>query len=119
MTMAKSDDEAAAFYEDAAHLEPAGPPEARNGTHRLSSHIPVRFTGAAIRKIKTVADEDGLTVSSWIRRVVEREADRRLAAHNMTLATADEFQARVISQVIDGEIADQTDNANFLALARP
>lgn len=81
----KSDAIDAGFYEDPANLEPDGAP-VRPTVNRsaLTSHVPIRFSGATIAKVKTLAVEDGVTVSSWVRRLVEREADRRLSTRNQT-----------------------------------
>ena len=79
----------AQFYEDPDNLKPVGPPKRPNRrvSSRLVSHVPVRFTAALISAVKRLADEDGVTVSSWIRGLVEREATRRLSAQNTTGAT--------------------------------
>lgn len=69
--------EAHEFYKDPEHLAVAGPgePPAR----RLKSGmIPVRFTPDMIAAVKRVASQDGMTVSTWIRRLVGRELHRRL-----------------------------------------
>jgi predicted DNA binding CopG/RHH family protein len=84
--LAKQDETAAQFYEDPANLEPMGTPHrvARENL-RLASHVPIRFSATTIAKVKNLAEEDGLTVSSWIRRLAEREVERRLSARNQTL----------------------------------
>jgi hypothetical protein len=46
---------------------------------RLSSHVPVRFDGATIDAVKRFAVDDGMTVSAWIRALVDREVQWRLA----------------------------------------
>ena len=43
----------------------------------MTGHVPVRFPQATIDCVKRLADEDGMTVSSWIRQVVRRELQRR------------------------------------------
>ncbi len=65
------------LYADAAHQDPAGPARGRQGK-RLSSHVPVRFSPEMITAVKRLADQDGTSVSTWIRNVVEREVHRRL-----------------------------------------
>jgi len=59
---------------------PVGP-RARAGQARLlTSHVPIRFRSQTIERVKTIAERDGMTVSSWIRGVVEREVERRMPA---------------------------------------
>jgi hypothetical protein len=43
----------------------------------LTSHVPVRFPPEMIEAVKTLADQDGMTVSSWIRQVIRLEIQRR------------------------------------------
>jgi hypothetical protein len=74
-----TDDQTADFYADPANREVVGPGRKRNGQGRLlSNHVPVRFSPSMIARIRTVAGIDGLTVSSWIRSVIEQEVERRL-----------------------------------------
>jgi hypothetical protein len=75
--MSERDNEAAAFYEDPENRKPTGPPVKRKTQKRLTSHVPVRFTKSTIDQVKELADEDAVTVSSWIRGVVEREIRHR------------------------------------------
>jgi hypothetical protein len=67
------------FYADPANQVSAGPAYRRTG-RRLSATVPVRFPQALIDAVKRLADRDGVTVSSWIRRVVTREVMRRQPA---------------------------------------
>ena len=77
--MTYDDDAAAAFYSNPDNRKPAGPPRARAGQARvLTSHVPIRFRPQTIAKAKAIAERDGMTVSSWIRGVVEREVERRM-----------------------------------------
>lgn len=84
-----SDEMTAQFYEDPQNLAAAGPAKAprRRAPGRLSSHVPIRFDSVVIGAVKMLADEDGMTVSSWIRRLVDREVTRRLSARNETGGT--------------------------------
>lgn len=83
--MSDRDDEAAARYEDEANLQPAGPGKVvRAPKRRLSSHTPVRFDQDAIAAVKRFSDADGMTVSSWIRTVVDREIQRRMPRPSTT-----------------------------------
>lgn len=70
------DRQAHEFYADPTNQVPAGPAYRRAG-RRLSATVPVRFPQAVIDAVKRLADRDGVTVSSWIRRVVIREVMRR------------------------------------------
>ncbi len=67
------------FYSDPANQVPAGPAYRRRG-RRLSATVPVRFPQSLIDAVKRLADRDGVTVSSWIRRLVTREVMRRQPA---------------------------------------
>lgn len=69
--MSKTDDEAAAFYANPENLRVAGPGRKRKHPN-LTSMGSVRFPPEAIEAVKTVASEEGMTVSSWIRRAVRR-----------------------------------------------
>jgi antitoxin component of RelBE/YafQ-DinJ toxin-antitoxin module len=60
-------------------------PRARAGQARLlTTHVPIRFRAQTIEKAKEIAERDGMTVSSWIRGVVEREVERRMPAFPQT-----------------------------------
>jgi hypothetical protein len=67
------------FYADPENQIPAGQAHRRTG-RRLSATVPVRFPQAVIDAVKRLADRDGVTVSSWIRRVVIHEVMRRQPA---------------------------------------
>lgn len=64
------------YYKEPENQEPAGPAQRREG-RRLSSMMPVRFSREMIDAVKLFADQDGITVSAWIRRLVGREILRR------------------------------------------
>ena|SRR5215467_6747903 len=68
--------EAHEFYADPAHLKTTGPGERRRRPMK-SGMIPVRFTPDAITAVKHFARQDGVTVSTWIRRLVAIELQRR------------------------------------------
>jgi predicted DNA-binding protein len=40
---------------------------------RLSRHVPVRFRADTIDRAKRLAERDGMTVSAWIRQLIEHE----------------------------------------------
>jgi hypothetical protein len=44
----------------------------------MSKLVPVRFTPDVIAVVKSLADRDRVTVSTWIRNLVGREIERRL-----------------------------------------
>ena len=62
-----------------------GRPENVRAGRRVSSppranmpgHVPVRFPQEVIDQVKAAAKEDGVTVSNWIRRLVNKELERR------------------------------------------
>lgn len=64
------------FYQDPEHLAPAGPARRRQRPI-LSEMVPVRFPREMIAAVKRFASQDGMTVSTWIRRLVAREIERR------------------------------------------
>jgi predicted DNA-binding protein len=67
-----SDAEAFEHYDDPAKREPA-PGTPRRGSERpLTQHVPVRFPAETIEQVRRLAEADGMTVSAWIRRAVER-----------------------------------------------
>ena len=67
-------DEEYEFYGRPENQEPQGPPRRRSP--RLTAPIPVRFSPELLERIRRRAAEDDRSVSSWIRRAVERELDR-------------------------------------------
>lgn len=76
---------------------PVGP-RARTGQARLlTSHVPIRFRPQTIEKAKVIAEQDGLTVSSWIRTVVEREVERRMPASPQTRLSESGTSWRVVN----------------------
>lgn len=92
------DAEAAAFYADPANRE-AHPTSPRGPTGRLTSHVPVRFDPATIEFVQQVASEDGMTVSSWIRHVVEAELHRRLPWQS---ETGHDWSGEVVVENVEG-----------------
>jgi hypothetical protein len=95
--MMYDDDAAAEFYSDPDNRKPAGPPRERTGqARRLTSHIPIRFRPQTIAKARVIAERDGMTVSSWIRAVIEREVERRMPTSSETHQSASESGWRVV-----------------------
>ena len=76
--MTDPDSTAAAYYDDPDHRELKGTPRKRSGQpSRLTTHVPIRFSATVIERVKELAAQDGKTVSSWIRDLIEREILRR------------------------------------------
>jgi hypothetical protein len=76
--MSDRDDAAAAYYENPENRQLTGRGHKRSGqVPRLTTHVPIRFSAAVIERVKELAAEDGKTVSSWIRDVIDREVLRR------------------------------------------
>jgi hypothetical protein len=73
-----NDQEAYDFYADPANREIKGSGHRRRAP-RLTSMTAVRFAPEVIEAVKDVAHAEQLTASSWIRRLVQRELDRRPA----------------------------------------
>jgi hypothetical protein len=68
--------EAHEFYKDPEHLATAGPGRRRERPMK-SAMVPVRFSQEMIATVRRFASQDGVTVSTWIRRLVGREIQRR------------------------------------------
>ncbi len=67
-----SDAEAFEYYEDPTKREPAPGRPRRRPERPLTQHVPVRFPAETIEQVKRLAEADGMTVSAWIRRAIER-----------------------------------------------
>jgi hypothetical protein len=75
--MSDTDAEAFEYYDDPARREPALGKPRRRPDRALTEHVPVRFPAATIETVRALAEADGMTVSAWIRRSVEREMRTR------------------------------------------
>jgi len=64
------------FYANPEHLAAAGRGQQRHRPMK-SAMTPVRFSPEMIAAVKHFASLDGVTVSTWIRRLVGRELQRR------------------------------------------
>jgi len=73
--MAKSDAE---FYKNPANVK-AGRRVTPTSSAPMTGHVPVRFSESMIARVKAVAAQDGVTVSTWIRNLVQKELERRSA----------------------------------------
>ena len=65
------------FYADPENQAPQGPPRRRS--RGLTELVPVRFPPDVLTEIRRRATGEDRSVSSWIRRAVERELARRSA----------------------------------------
>ena len=73
-------DDVYSYYDDDRNVDVAGPAVEPPRRGRLSSHLPVRFSPAVLASARQLAVEDGMSISSWIRWLVEREIMRRTPA---------------------------------------
>ena len=64
------------FYGNPDNLLPVGPAHRRQRPI-MSGMVPVRFPEDMIAAVKRFASQDGMTVSTWIRRLVAKEIKRR------------------------------------------
>jgi antitoxin component of RelBE/YafQ-DinJ toxin-antitoxin module len=97
---------------DAENRGPVGP-RARAGQARLlTSHVPIRFRAQTIEKAKAIAERDGMTVSSWIRGVVEREVERRMPAFPQTHRSESGVTVRIIRRT-DPTVEAETQNRYY------
>ncbi|MGH8887230.1 MAG: YlcI/YnfO family protein [Egibacteraceae bacterium] len=73
MSTPMAPDEEHEFYAQPENQVPQGPPRRRA---RLGEPVPVRFPPELLEEIRRRAEADDRSVSSWIRRAVERELRR-------------------------------------------
>ncbi len=91
------------YYDDPNEVQVDGPAVAPKGRAKLSSHLPIRFTPAVLDAARKFAAEDGVSVSTWVRVLVEREVLRRTpsttqAAPAVLMYHPDEAPSRTKSQ---------------------
>ena len=80
------DDKVYEFYDDPENIKIV-PGEGRSRTRRgLTSHVPIRFSPEILNAARRLASQDGMSISAWIRTLVEREIERRQPA-GATIAT--------------------------------
>jgi hypothetical protein len=93
--MTDSDKSAAEFYDQPENRKIRGPGVRPRQQKRLGAHVPVRFDAETISAVKEFADEDGMTVSSWIRLLVTKEVQWRQARQTATevVVTPPKFEA--------------------------
>jgi hypothetical protein len=73
-----TDAEAFEYYEDPAKREPAPGSPRRRPKRLLTQHVPMRFPGKTIQRVKRLADAEGVTASVWIRHAIDEKLRRQL-----------------------------------------
>jgi len=112
--MSDRDNAAAAYYEDPENRQLTGHASRRPGqAPRLITHVPVRFSAAVIERVKELAGEDGKTVSSWIRDVVDREILRRARSRTVGVDPTVRWERRP-SNLMSSTIASSAENIEEL-----
>ncbi len=81
------DEKAAEFYADPANRSSAAKQPTRRKTQGLTTHVPIRFRPESLEALKQLANDDGMTVSGWVRHLCEREIDARIPAWPSTLGS--------------------------------
>jgi antitoxin component of RelBE/YafQ-DinJ toxin-antitoxin module len=66
--------------------------------------VPVRLQAETIEQVKRIADNDGMTVSAWIRRTVQRALRQRMAGDTEQPARRDE--TRLMVERLQRDVAD-------------
>jgi hypothetical protein len=99
-----SDAEAFEHYDDPAKREPAPGAPRRRSERPLTQHVPVRFPAETIEQVRRLAEADGMTVSAWIRRAVERTLRQRGAAVAERPEAGDD--ARTVIERLQRDVAD-------------
>jgi hypothetical protein len=88
----------------------------------LSRHVPIRFRPQTIAKAKAIAQRDGMTVSSWIRGVIEREVERRMPASHTRRSQTRETTWQItrgenLTEEVRTKNPDWTPNSDQIAFA--
>lgn len=105
---ARFDDPTARDAIGAAHTPPAG--------QRLTTHVPVRFSPRTVARVRILADQDGKSVSAWIRDVVDRQVELRWPSSSVTEGRAvlivdgsmlDGLQNLVATQGVDPDVSEE------------
>jgi hypothetical protein len=113
--MSERDDVAAAYYEDPEHRQISGPGRKRSGaTPRLTTHVPIRFSSTVIERVKDLSAEDGKTVSSWIRDVIEQELLRRERTRTVGVVPLIRWERRPTPERTSSTIASSANDMDEL-----
>jgi hypothetical protein len=113
--MSDRDDAAAAYYEHPENRQLTGRGRKRSSqVPRLTTHVPVRFSSAVIERVKELAGEDGKTVSSWIRDVIDQEILRRERSRTVGVAPTLRWESRPTPLVMSSTIASSAQNVEEL-----
>ncbi len=111
--MSDQDNAAAAYYDDPEHRQPTGTPRKRAGQpSRLTTHVPVRFTATVIERVKELASQDGKSVSSWIRDVIEKEILRREQPRSVGTVATVIWEPRPSSEQVSSTVASSAENVD-------
>ncbi len=103
--MSESDAAAFEYYDDPSRREPADGAPRRRRQRALTQHVPVRFPESTIEKVRELAKTDGMSVSAWIRRTIERELAGRTGPD---LPAATQTDARAAVQRLRQDLAELT-----------
>lgn len=98
-------------------------PERVQAAAPLTGHVPVRFAPEVVRAVQALAASEGMTVSAWIRREVEREVSRRASPASPASAAASTpgqaaYEAFLPGGPIDWEYAASDVHAMWEAAAQ-
>jgi hypothetical protein len=101
-----SDRDAKAFdyYDDPARREAASGRPHRRPHQPLTEHVPVRFPAETIAEVRRLAEADGMTVSAWIRRAVDRTVRRQMGADMEPVEGAED--TRMVVERLQRDVAE-------------
>lgn len=105
------------YYDNEAAFESDGPAVAPKRRARLSSHLPVRFAPDVLAAAKRFAVMDGVSISTWVRRLVEREVTRRSAPTTQASPGLRWVLDRYPEQAVQTTAEHRADDAQLLAIA--
>lgn len=93
-----NDTEAYEFYADPKNRESEGE-RTKGPAKRLTSHVPIRFHPKTIDLVKRISAEEGMTVSAWIRKVIDSEVERRAPRQS---ETGHDWEGAVVVDRVEG-----------------
>ena len=113
--MSDPDDAAAAYYEDPENRRLSGRGVRRSGqAARLTTHVPIRFSAAVIERVKELAAEEGKTVSSWIRDVIDQEVLRRERSSTVGMTAIVQWERRPYPAIVSSTVASSAEDIGEL-----